>query len=133
MKYYIVTAKCGHVGRGKYINVGFPIKAQTASEAAQIILKRSKVKKQLKNAISSVEEITELEFDELKENNYYINYLKAHFKREYDVSEYEIKKLEQKEKRKLEFESRKERISYIMRKNKLISDDYRELGFGLCY
>ena len=28
-KYYIVKAKCGHVGRDKYIPIDFPIKAKS--------------------------------------------------------------------------------------------------------
>ena len=58
MNYYLVTAKCGHVGRGKYIEVDFPLCAESKSEAALKCLKKGKVKKQLKNAISSVFEIS---------------------------------------------------------------------------
>lgn len=126
MGFYLVTAKCGHVGRGKYIDVVFPVIADNGSSAAQLILKRSKVKKQLKNAITSVEEISELEYKEFKQKDYFLDYLKAHSKREYDVNNYILKKLETKEKRKIEFESRNERISYIMRKNKVINNDYRD-------
>ena len=59
MRYYIVVAKCGHVGKGKYIDVSFPVVANTGKEAANLILCRSKVKKQLKNAITNVFEVSE--------------------------------------------------------------------------
>ena len=29
MKYYIVTAACGHVGRGRYVPIDFPVVAET--------------------------------------------------------------------------------------------------------
>lgn len=43
--FYLVTAKCGHVGKGKYYEVDFPVYANDRCEAAQYVLKRSKVKK----------------------------------------------------------------------------------------
>ena len=46
MNYYKVLAKCGHVGKGKYTEVAFPIYSESASEAAQYVLKLPKVKKQ---------------------------------------------------------------------------------------
>ncbi len=61
MKYYVVIAKCGHVGNGKYIDVEFPVIAENGSLAAKKILKRSKVKKQLKNAITGVFEVVKEE------------------------------------------------------------------------
>ena len=36
MKYYIVTAKCGHVGRDYYIPIDFPIRAESRTEAAKV-------------------------------------------------------------------------------------------------
>ena len=32
MRYFIVTAKCGHVGRDNYIPIDFAVKAESASE-----------------------------------------------------------------------------------------------------
>ena len=48
MKYFLVTAKCGHVGNGKYLEIEFPIIARTKKDAAQICLRKPKVKKHLK-------------------------------------------------------------------------------------
>lgn len=45
MCYYFVIAKCGHVGKGKYIDVIFPIMAETKKEASQMVLLKPKVKK----------------------------------------------------------------------------------------
>ena len=63
MCYYFVIAKCGHVGKGKYIDVIFPIMAETKKEASQMVLLKPKVKKQLSNAISSIFEVSKEEFD----------------------------------------------------------------------
>ena len=54
---FVVTAKCGHVGNGYYVLVEFPVLANNAKEAAQKTLKKPKVKKQLKDAISSVKKV----------------------------------------------------------------------------
>ena len=35
-KFYIVTAKCGHVGKSKYILINFPVIAEDGREAAKI-------------------------------------------------------------------------------------------------
>lgn len=61
--YYKVVAKCGHVGRGRYIPIPFYVKANSASEAASYVKVMPRVKS-LKNNIISVDEIT---FDEYKE------------------------------------------------------------------
>lgn len=58
--YYIVKAKCGHVGRNKYIIIDFPIKASTKKEAASIARQLPRVKHHHKDAIL---EITEIDYD----------------------------------------------------------------------
>ena len=120
MRYFIVTAKCGHVGKGKYIDVQFPIIAENASDAARIILKRTKVKKHLKNAITSVIEVRESAYFDFIYENPYESYLSAHSSREFNLDDYEIKKLETCNRhKKQEFSSRKERVSFILKKHKL--------------
>ena len=120
MRYFIVTAKCGHVGNGRYIDVEFPIASENGVEAAQKILKRSKVKKHLKNAITSVVEINESNYYEFINKNPYKSYLSAHSSKEFDLNDYDVKELFFDEKpRKQEFASRKERIDYVMKKYKL--------------
>ena len=39
-KYYAVTTKCGHVGKGKFYIVTFAVKALTKKEAAERIKKK---------------------------------------------------------------------------------------------
>lgn len=120
MNYYLVTAKCGHVGKGKYHEVEFPVYAKSKSEAAQLCLKRGKVKKQLKNAITCVVEITREEYFIKKEEMRNDVYVRAHTKRE--IGDY-IQSAEtlcfEKHHRKATFETRKERISFIMKKQRI--------------
>ena len=42
MRFYVVTAKCGHVGRGKYLEIEFPIYAESRHDASQMCLQRPK-------------------------------------------------------------------------------------------
>ena len=61
-KYYVVQAKCGHVGRGKYIVKEFPIRAFSRSEAAEIARQKPRVKHDYKDAIVDVEEVSREEY-----------------------------------------------------------------------
>lgn len=60
-KYFKVTAKCGHVGRGYYYPGEFYVMAETAKEAASKVRCFPRVKHDHKDAILSVEEITKQE------------------------------------------------------------------------
>jgi len=55
-KFYIVTAKCGHVGKSKYILIDFPVIAEDGREAAKIARQIPRVKHHHKDAIRNVEE-----------------------------------------------------------------------------
>ena len=118
MGYYLVTAKCGHVGKGKYREVDFPIIADSKKEAAQRCLTFPKVKRHLKNAISGVIEITSYEYNIKKEENSNDVYIRSHTKREILDLIQLAKELPHKRKHKYSFESREERILFVMRKNK---------------
>ena len=69
--FYVVKAKCGHVGRQKFIIKDFPVKASSGKEAAIITRYLPRVKHHWKDAILSVEKISEYEYKELcvKKNN----------------------------------------------------------------
>jgi hypothetical protein len=60
--YYVVQARCGHVGRGKYIPLDFPIRASDAERAAFIARQRPGVKHHHPEAILSVRKINFVEF-----------------------------------------------------------------------
>lgn len=61
-KFYIVEAKCGHVGRNNYIVKSFATKTTSPSEAAQKARQFGRVKHHWKDAIVSVRECTEEEY-----------------------------------------------------------------------
>ena len=130
MKYYVVIAKCGHVGNGKYIDIEFPVVAENGSLAAKKILNRSKVKKHLKNAITNVKEVMKDEYLYYVNQNSKDEYLHSHCSKEFDITNYEVKNLESREKsKKIEFNSRKERIEYIFRRNNLRYSFYYEMEY----
>ncbi len=67
-KFYAVTTKCGHVGRGKFIEVTFPVVAESGREAALKGKAIPRVKHDNKYAIVDVKRITEDEYTKLQEN-----------------------------------------------------------------
>ena len=61
-KYFKVQAKCGHVGRNRYILKWFYVKALTGEEAAKVVRDKPRVKHDQKDAIKDVVEITFKEY-----------------------------------------------------------------------
>lgn len=57
-KYFLVTAMCGHVGKLKYVPINFAVRAENASEAAQLTKTFPRVKRHRKDAILQCAEIT---------------------------------------------------------------------------
>ena len=57
MKYYKVTAKYGHVGKGFYYLVDLFIKAENGRDAAKVARKMPRVKHEHKDAALNVREI----------------------------------------------------------------------------
>lgn len=74
-KFYKVVAKCGHVGRHYYYEGVFYTIAENGSDAARIVRRAGRVKHDHKDAILSVEVITEEEFRagerEVRKNPYF--------------------------------------------------------------
>lgn len=62
MRYFLVTAKCGHVGKDYYYKGNFYIKAENGRIAAQIVRDAPRVKHNHKDAILSVRKIEHQEF-----------------------------------------------------------------------
>lgn len=119
IKYYLVTAKCGHVGKGNYIEIEFPTYAKSAHDASQLVLTRPKVKKHLKNAITAIYEIDYEEYlkrlDSFKNNEY----IKSHYKKEISTLDLIINRIDSPIIYKSSFKSRIERVNYIMKRNKI--------------
>ena len=75
-RYYLVEAKCGHVGKGKCIVKEFPVQAFSKSDAAETVRYMPRVKHDQKYAIRSVVEIdyeTFIQLREIYENDPYMN------------------------------------------------------------
>ena len=81
-KYYIVKAKCGHVGRDKYMPIKFPIMAKNKKQAADIVRHKPRVKKDHKDAILDVNEVDKKTFDNQVFCNNYDPYLNVKSKYE---------------------------------------------------
>ena len=82
MRYFNVTAKCGHVGRGYYIPITFAVKAESAAEAASVARDLPRVKHHHKDAILSVKEVDLYEFEDQSHVNNYDPYLRCSSKKE---------------------------------------------------
>ncbi len=125
-KYYAVTTRCGHVRRGKYIEVTFAIIAESGKDAAAIGRAMPRVKRHNPNAIVDVVELSYEEYLLLKEDNNNNPYLKCKSKQEqnmYCPNIYkEVKNLYE-EVDILEYrEKRRERIEYLFKKRKIFGD-----------
>jgi len=81
MKYFIVQAKCGHVGRNRYIPIDFPVVATSASEAAQIVRMFPRVKHNHSDAILWAREVSEEKYQKQSDINNKDPYL--HIKSKY--------------------------------------------------
>ena len=88
MRYYTVTAKCGHVGKNRYIPITFPVKAESAAEAASVTRQMPRVKHHHKDAILSVTEVDRFEYLNLSYVNSFDPYLLCTGRRE-QMAEYD--------------------------------------------
>ena len=86
-RYFKVTAKCGHVGKGNYVPVAFAVRAESRSDASQKVLTFPRVKKQLSDAIISCEEIDKSSYKELLKANGENKYLQCTCNRQQDEIE----------------------------------------------
>ena len=85
MKYYIVTTKCGHVGKNKYIVIDFPVLAENGKDAARMARDIPRVKHHHKDAILNVREVSVEEYNEYVEKNNKDDYLKCSNRQEQNM------------------------------------------------
>ena len=123
MNFYLVTTKCGHVGKNSYIPIIFPVKAETGREAASLARQFPRVKHNHKDAILDVRCITLEEFLEIKESNNNDLYLKCHSKQEQNLivnlSERMVDDLHN-VKQVFDKQARLDRVAYKIKKNKIL-------------
>ena len=76
-KYFKVVAKCGHLGKKKYVPITFAVKARDGKEAAEKARWIPRVKHQHQDAILDCEKITYEEFVEINKKNNEDGYLQC--------------------------------------------------------
>ena len=77
MRFYEVEAKCGHVGLTNCVWIKFAVKAKTSKEAADAVKRYGRVKRNHKDCIRGVSEISYDEYRILALENKYDPYLNA--------------------------------------------------------
>lgn len=94
-KYFIVTAKCGHVGKNNYILIDFAVTAESRKDAARKTRMIPRVKHNHKDAIINVIEVSKEKFDsqlESNRNNPYLSCVNIQEQRSKFKDYYEIRK-----------------------------------------
>lgn len=77
MAYFNVTCRCGHVGKGRYVPISFPVIANSRKEASKIGRDIPRVKHHNKKAIISCTEISYQAYLELRKLNAKDEYLRC--------------------------------------------------------
>ena len=103
-KYFSVKTKCGHVGRYNCIWINFAIVAESKQQVADKVREEGRVKRNHKDFIKEIQEISFEEFMELKAQNDADPYLHCKniqeqnrivgFEERISVDEYNLAKLE---------------------------------------
>ena len=135
-KYYMVIAKCGHVGRKNYIPVKFAVVAESGKEAAKKVRQFPRVKHDHKDAILDVRCITLEEFLEIKEINDNDPYLKCHSRQEQNLiinlAERMVTDLHNVEQA-FDKQARKDRVAYKLRKFKILEESSKKEDYCYAY
>ena len=135
-KYYMVIAKCGHVGRKNYIPVKFAVVAESGKEAAKKVRQFPRVKHDHKDAILDVRCITLEEFLEIIEINGNDPYLKCHSRQEQNLivnlAERMVADLHN-VKQAFDKQTRKARVSYKLRKFKNLEESSKKEDYCYAY
>ena len=135
-KYFMVIAKCGHVGRKKYIPVKFTVVAESGKEAAKKVRQFPRVKHNHKDAILDVRCIKLEEFLEIKEINENDPYLKCHSKQEQNLivnlAERMVADLHN-VKQAFDKQDRKDRVAYKLKKFKILEESSKNEDYCYAY
>ena len=116
-KMYEVNAKCGHVGRGKYVNISFPVVASDGKSAAKIVRFMGRVKHDWKDAINYVREITAEEYASLvaiNQEDMYLQCRNVQMQREIDGFKDRIQIRQE-----ISYGEKERSVEYILKKYKL--------------
>ena len=120
MNNYIVKAKCGHLGIGRFIPISFPIKANSPKEAASIGKNLPRVKKGRKDSIISVVEVSWFAYQVQRVLNEMDPYLQVHNKQEQDEIMHLIEhRIEYEDEKPINECKRRDSVKYKLQKNAL--------------
>ena len=135
-KYFMVIAKCGHVGKKNYIPIKFAVVAESGKEAAKKVRQFPRVKHNHKDAILDVRCITLEEFLEIKEINDNDPYLKCHSRQEQNLivnlAERMVADLHN-VKQAFDKQARKDRVAYKLRKFKILEEFSKKEDYCYAY
>lgn len=135
-KYFMVIAKCGHVGRKNYIPVKFTVVAESGKEAAKKVRQFPRVKHNHKDAILDVRCIKLEEFLEIKEINENDPYLKCHSKQEQNLIVNLAGRMVadlHNVKQAFDKQDRKDRVAYKLRKFKILEESSKKEDYCYAY
>ena len=136
-RYFKVVTKCGHVGRFNCIWIDFAICAENKQEAADKIREEGRVKRDHKDFIKEIEEISFDTFMKLKAKNDSDPYLHCKniqeqnaifgFEERVEVDEYNLAKLEKKTSKRNSVKFRKQKAKTQERSyNRRVYEFYME-------
>lgn len=136
MRFYEVEAKCGHVGLTNCVWIKFAVKAKTSKEAADAVKRYGRVKRNHKDFIRGVSEISYDEYRILARENKYDPYLNARnireqraipdFDERVEVDEYNVNRREKKKNHDPSFKLKK--IEWLVNSAKRRIDEYAEFA-----
>lgn len=136
MRFYEVEAKCGHVGLTNCVWIKFAVKAKTSKEAADTVKRYGRVKRNHKDCIRGVSEISYDEYRILARENKYDPYLNARnireqraipdFDERVEVDEYNVNRREKKKNHDPSFKLKK--IEWLVNSAKRRIDEYAEFA-----
>ena len=132
MNYYLVRTKCGHVGKNHYVEITFPIKAETGKDAARIARQIPRVKHHHWDAIIDCRKVAREEYEKQVRINNNDPYLQIKSKQEQKQIEDLIKDRmitdnHQKELASQKKKSSKPNLKYQKRK---YEDDYEDFDYA---
>ncbi|MFH5882349.1 hypothetical protein [Liberiplasma polymorphum] len=130
-RYYLVEAKCGHVGRSNYIVKTFAVKADSGKKAAKFTRQIPRVKHHLKSAIVSTKQVSENDYyQQIQRNNndpYFMSTNKQQQNRLCEDLHSEIKELEKFTETP---NSKRKSVRYRLRKIQLQMETYGGSNYG---
>ena len=135
-KYFMVIAKCGHVGKKNYVPIKFAIVAESGKEAARKARELPRVKRDHKDAILDVKCISFEEYLEVKESNDKDPYLKCHSKQEQNQITNLFERVEDdlyNVKQVFDKQVRKDRVEYKLRKFKNLEKSIEKENYEYAY